>query len=102
MPIFTNPFKKHDVSEFPGVLVPLQQAAHRNSVTSQHVRRASVSSSPSRDNKNEKDEKDATSDVDSAHHGVTYGTTVQSLKAEIEADLSSGGMNTAYDRTSLL
>lgn len=91
MPYFTNPFKKHDVSEFEGVLVPLQQAAHRNSVATQ--RRTSITSQISR--KSEKASEKADSNYDSS---VTVGLTIESLKAEIEADLAAGESHTSYDR----
>ena len=70
MPYFLNPFKKHDVSEFPGVLIPLEQA-HRP-----------VSASSDAENKK------VSSDGASA---------IEKLRAEVEADLSAGGHDTAYD-----
>ena len=36
MPIFMNPFQKHDVSDFPGVFVPLGQATRNPSVVADH------------------------------------------------------------------
>ena len=36
MPIFMNPFQKHDVSDFPGVFVPLAQATRNPSVVADH------------------------------------------------------------------
>lgn len=86
MPHFFNPFKKYDVSEFPGVLVPLQKAAHRTSISAQ--RRGSITSG-----KIEKDENSFSS-------GVTQGLTIEALKAEVEADLSASGLNSSYDRKS--
>lgn len=92
---FTNPFKKHDVSEFTGVLVPLQQAHHRASVSSIPGRRASVASSSPRSD--EKDEEKRDSD---STHAVTTGLTLEMLKAEVDSDLAAADMNTPYDRKS--
>ena len=36
MPIFMNPFTKHDVSDFPNVYVPLAQAQRHPSVVAAH------------------------------------------------------------------
>lgn len=92
-----NPFKKHDVSEFPGVLVPLERAHHRNSIASQ--RRSSIVSQLSR--KSEKDEKAEKADSDSGSGMVTVGLTIESLKAEIEADLAASDTSrSSYDRMS--
>ncbi|KAF2805383.1 putative sugar transporter [Mytilinidion resinicola] len=75
-----NPFKKHDVFEFPGVLIPMQQAHHRASITSNGSEKAESS--------------DSTGDYD------IHGLTLKSLRAEVEADLSTAGLNSAYDRKS--
>ncbi|KAF2185547.1 MFS general substrate transporter [Zopfia rhizophila CBS 207.26] len=89
MPYFINPFKKHDVSEFPGVLIPLQRAHHRGSVASVH--RSSITSHLSnKHERNEKDESDYTSE----------GLTIETLIAEIEADPAASELNTTYDRKS--
>lgn len=96
MPYFLNSFKKHDVSEFPGVLVPLQQAQHRGSVSS---RRFSLKPTPQ--TKDEKDEKSLrTGSISPVRDGSTTGLTLETLKAEIEADLAASDSKSAYDRTS--
>jgi hypothetical protein len=81
--IFTNPFKKHDASEFPGVVIPLEQA----------TRHASVNSKEKHD-----EESRASSD------GVQSdgARTIESLRAEIDSDIAAGGHDTAYDREFLL
>lgn len=73
MPYYLNPFAKHDISEFPDVHIPLQRAVRHQSVVS-------------------KAEKDG--DTDTSSEG---GLTIESLRAEVEADLAAGGLNTAYD-----
>lgn len=95
MPYFTNPFKKHDVSEFPGVLVPLEQAHHRASISTKPDRRASLASSPSHNGSKEDEKRDSDSST-----GVTTGMTLEMLRAEIDSDLSASELNTAYDRKS--
>lgn len=82
MPYFLNPFHKHDVSEFPGVLVPLASAQHR---------RTSVIS--------KNDLSDDAGKESTGSSEWTGGMTVESLRAEIDADLAAGGVDTAYDRT---
>jgi hypothetical protein len=80
MPYFLNPFKKHDVSEFPGVLVPMAQAPHRRSV---------VSMTESKESR-----KDSSEDVPA----TDVGLTIDGLRAEVEADLAAFGVDSAYDR----
>jgi len=75
-----NPFKKHDTSEFPGVLIPLQQAHHRASIVSKEFEKAE-------------------SDVSDGDN-IVHGLTIENLRAEIESDLSAGGLDSAYDRKS--
>ncbi|EKG18539.1 General substrate transporter [Macrophomina phaseolina MS6] len=84
MPYFLNPFHKHDVSEFPGVLVPLASAQHR---------RSSVI---------EKTESPDGAGVEESTGSSEWsgGLTIESLRSEIDADLAAGGVNTAYDRKS--
>jgi hypothetical protein len=96
-----NPFKKHDVSEFPGVLVPLDEAPHRGSITNTRHK-----SSPTRlpGEKGEGDEKSAHKDEDarsgspSIAAGNTIGLTLEQLRAEIEEDVAAGDTQSAYDR----
>ncbi|OJD35422.1 sugar transporter [Diplodia corticola] len=85
MPYFINPFHKHDVSEFEGVLIPLAGAPHRNT---------SVDSKAAAHDEASK-EKDSTGSSE-----WSGGLTLDSLRAEVDADLAAGGVNTAYDRKS--
>ncbi|KAF2139952.1 uncharacterized protein K452DRAFT_289332 [Aplosporella prunicola CBS 121167] len=84
MPYFLNPFTKHDVSQFPGVLVPLAQTSHKHpSIT-------------------EKDTDAAAKTTASDHSGDDWasGLTLEKLRAEVDGDLAAGDQNTAYDRKS--
>ncbi|KAF2839305.1 sugar transporter [Patellaria atrata CBS 101060] len=85
---FVNPFKKHDVSEFEGVLIPLETANRRPSVTS-------ISKAESN-----KESKKSTRDHSPSSSSDFTRTTIESLKAEVEADLTAGSYNSAYDRKS--
>jgi len=99
--LFVNPFKSHDVSEFPGVLQPLDQAPQRGSIATDQ--RASIAAS-----EREKIEKDAEPKDDAlrrpdsnASSGiVNHGMTVETLKAEIIADVAASETDTPYDRKS--
>ncbi|KAF2692127.1 sugar transporter [Lentithecium fluviatile CBS 122367] len=96
-----NPFKKHDVSEFPGVLVPLDQAPHGNSATSR--RNGASGTTTPRGEKSETDEKSARKDSDSPSGAPSLATggvglTLERLRAEIDADMAAGDTQTAYDR----
>lgn len=105
-----NPFKKHDVSEFEGVLIPLEQAEHRNSIVSQQPM-VQNGSSPQQDG----DEKDSHKDKSTqpprssseasvthgtAKPGATIGLTLQDLRAEVEQDVAANDNHTAYDSKS--
>ena len=85
MPIFMNPFQKHDVSDFPDVYVPLAHAE----------RRASSFQETKIDMKESKiDDSDGSPSRD-------YNTqTIESMKAEIDMDIAASGHDTAYDKKS--
>lgn len=69
MPIFMNPFQKHDISDFPDVYVPLSRATRKPSVFAGHNRKMSVASdSPVKDEAGK----------------ANVGNTVEDLRAEIE------------------
>ena len=44
MPVFMNPFQKHDVSDFPNVYVPLAEATRNPSVVADHDQKLGVPS----------------------------------------------------------
>lgn len=86
MPYFINPFHKHDVSEFPGVYVPLESSARSNSVAEPKL----AGSKPT-----------SLSDGEKGHGAVTArATTIDALIAEIEADVSASQHDSVYDRKS--
>lgn len=69
-----NPFQKHDVSDFPGVYVPLARATRNASVVADHNEKLGLSSnSPVNDRAGE------------ANVGGEYSAnTVEGLRAEID------------------
>ena len=87
MPFMMNPFAKHDVSDFPGVLVPLDQA-HRH-----------VSVVDKKDNKLDPADGAATETAGPQAGGEYSAFTIESLRAEIDDDLAASGVNSTYDRT---
>ncbi|KAF1967639.1 MFS general substrate transporter [Bimuria novae-zelandiae CBS 107.79] len=98
-----NPFKNHDISDFPDTHVNLADAEHRNSIVS--ARRQSLTQAPS-----EKDKNDSSSGKDSDAHsghggasiraGSTRGLTLAELRDEIDHDISANDTQSIYDRKS--
>ena len=94
---WVNPFKKHDVSEFEGVYVPLANAPRHPSVVAAHEAKfGSVSGKPvdhvghlGHDN-----------GIETAEISINpYNAyTVEGLRAEIDSDIAASGHDTAYDR----
>lgn len=82
------------MSEFPGVLVPLDDSTHRASISSEVP------------HESEKAKKDATPTEqptqptsDAGSGIVNNGMTYESLKQEILADVAAADQDTPYDRT---
>ena len=83
MPVFFNPFMKHDVSDFPDVYVPLDQAQRHPSVVAAQHEKLGTSDLPPPDYK----EVEAGKESD-----VKYGATnLEGLRAEIESGMLSIG-----------
>ena len=107
-----NPFAKHDVSEFEGVLIPLAQARHRNSIVLQHrtphnrpapEQEANEKSS----NKDSHENSDGHSDNNAPSFrggatvpGDSIGLTIEDLRAEVEMDLAANDTHSSYDSKS--
>lgn len=74
MPIFMNPFQKHDVSDFPDVYVPLAHATRNSSVVADHDKKLGI---PSNSSVNDK--------AGEANVGGEYSAnTLEGLRAEID------------------
>ncbi|KAI9817224.1 MAG: hypothetical protein M1827_001337 [Pycnora praestabilis] len=94
MPFFMNPFRTHDVSDFPGVLIPLEHAERHNSVirAAEEREKAGKGNSPMLSGIDSEDAPRGSAEY-SAH-------TIEGLRAEIEEDVAASGHDTAYDRKS--
>ena len=108
MPIFMNPFQKHDVSDFPDVYVPLAHATRKASVIADPDKKMGFASeSPGDDRAGE-----------ASIGGEFSANTVEGLRLEIDQgtlaasacfflqtasnmtlDIAASGHDTAYDRT---
>ncbi|PGH00727.1 hypothetical protein GX51_05608 [Blastomyces parvus] len=88
MRFLVNPFKNNDHSSFPGVVVPLAQAQHRNPSTTTN------SGDGKSDNVAEKGSSSSLSDQQYS------GLTLEAIRAEVESDVVTSGSDTAYDRKS--
>ena len=76
MPIFMNPFQKHDVSDFPGVYVPLEQSQRNASVVADHDKKLGVISGETVADKN------VETGASPNHAYSAY--TIEGLRAEID------------------
>ena len=74
--VFMNPFAKHDVSDFPGVYVPLAQAQRHPSVVAAHEDMKKEGLIPSKDEAQVEGSKGETDDYSAF--------TLESLRAEID------------------
>ena len=87
MPLWVNPFKKHDVSEFEGVFQPLSEARRHPSVVAAH------SAVPGT-----KDEYPSEKTVEEGESDQYSANTMEALRAEIDTDIAASGHDTIYDR----
>ena len=82
---FFNPFKKHDLADFADVYRPLNQSDRKSSIVS--VPKKSL------------DDKDV---EDGGEPGAFAPNSIESLRAEIDADVAASGHDSVYDRMSSL
>ena len=90
-----NPFKKHDVSDFEGVYVPLANARRHPSVVAAHDEK--FGTTDYRISDGARAEKDGELGIQAA--GAYSAYTIEGLRAEIDADIAASGHDTVYDRT---
>ncbi|PLB45605.1 MFS general substrate transporter [Aspergillus steynii IBT 23096] len=96
MQLLTNPFKRHDHRNFPGVVIPLANAPSRSS--------QSPSPTPV-EKKIGPDDKADDRSLDQAASEKGIGPvpeythlTLEALRAEVESDIAASGHDSAYDR----
>lgn len=97
---FVNPFKSHDISEFPGVLQPLENTPPRASVPAPQEPIAPISERrmSEKSDKGDKPNSLRRPDSDASSGVVNHGMTLEVLKAEILADVAASDTDTPYDR----
>jgi hypothetical protein len=120
MGIVMNPFKKHDVSDFPGVYQPLSEyQRHPSVVATAEKRRSTIPGVRPGDGRSSPDPQDG--DGDEKHRKGSSGRdsgiekdselghgdvnqysacTIEGLRAEIEGDVAASGHDSMYDRKS--
>jgi hypothetical protein len=99
MPFFVNPFRRESVENFPGVLVPLEQAHRHISATTvqgQTVNKSDAST-PTDDTNIKATSKDETGIGRTSSANYTP-YTVEGLRAEVMEDIAASGHDTSYDR----
>ena len=89
-----NPFKKHDVSDFEDVYVPLADARRHPSVVAAHDEK--LGTIDGRTSDGARAEKDGQLGIQAGDVYSAY--TIEGLRAEIDADIAASGHDTAYDR----
>ena len=82
MPVFMNPFHKHDVAEFEGVYEPFGQGARHPSVVAANEKKFG-------------EKEDIESD---SKEGQYSSYTIEGLRAEIDSDVAASGHDSIYDR----
>ncbi|KAL8984224.1 MAG: hypothetical protein Q9205_001754 [Flavoplaca limonia] len=90
MPLFINPFRKADVSDFEGVYTPLADYRRRSSAND----RSDIKSGELAGEKK--------LDVSPAPSNGYSAYTIDALRAEIEVESVASGHDTAYDRKSIV
>lgn len=101
-----SPFKRYKLEDFKSVWVPLDQAVRHSSVFAerQDSTNTLVDEGIAAENGNANSIKEKVS-LESAGNksedgSITASLTIQSLRAEIEAEMSASGHDSAYDRKS--
>ena len=91
MVIFLNPFKKHDVSDFPDVYVPLEGAQRNPSVVADNEKKleALIADGPAGD------QGDDIKGVPGPN-----ADAIELLRTEIDLDIAASGHDSSYDRKS--
>ncbi len=99
---FLWPFKKYHLEDFDSVVIPLSQAQRAASVVAENQRRASARTLVEEEQEAEKkvSDKDSLGKAGKESDSDNALTTLESLRAEIDADVSASGHDSAYDRKS--
>lgn len=103
MPVFMNPFHKHDVSEFPDTFVPLAHAERHPSVVAAHKDMdKKTSASPINDAGETSDTEYSAYNIEGLIAEINLGMLSKSAYFGsliiLKIDIAASGYNTAYDR----
>lgn len=90
MPVFMNPFQKHDISDFTDVYVPLGQATRHASVVAAHDEKLGTVGG--------KVDKGLEAGAYPAGGNDRSAYTIEGLRTEIDLDVAASGHDAAYDR----
>ena len=105
MPVFMNPFHKHDVSEFPDTFVPLAHAERHPSIVAVHkdMDKKNRSASPINDAGDTSDNEYSAHTIEGLIAEIDLGmlsiTVYCGFLTILEIDIAASGHDTAYDRT---
>ena len=104
MPIFMNPFHKHDVSEFPDTFVPLAHAERHPSIVAAHKDMdKKTSASPINDAGDTSDTEYSAYTIEGLIAEINQGmpsiTGYCGFPITLKIDIAASGYNTSYDRT---
>lgn len=106
MPVFMNPFHKHDVSEFPDTFVPLAHAERHPSIVAAHKDMGGKNLPPASPNSEAGDTSDneySAYTIEGLIREIDLGMLSTTGYCEFlmifKIDIVASGHNTAYDRT---
>lgn len=93
------PLKKYKLEDFDSVVIPLSKATRHPNVVAENARRASVRTLD--ESKAEKGRAGSDNSLRKTSSGESESiTTLESLRSEVDADVSASGHDSAYDRKS--
>lgn len=93
MPLFLNPFGKHDIEDYPEVYVPLALGTRTPDKEKGQKQKTEGDAPLDR-------ESDQESHIGSHIGSSEDGFTIEQLRAEIDAEIAASGTDSAYDRKS--
>lgn len=94
---FVWPFKEYHLEDFDSVVIPLGQAQRAASVVAENQRRTAART-PAEEEREAEKASDSDNGKDSDSDNAV--ATIEALRAEIDADVSASGHDSAYDRKS--
>lgn len=108
MPFWTNPFTRNDRAEFLGVVVPLSQAtrnvpAAEDSPTEKDaIGKDNGTPNEPKDEGTDRLDRIGSEEVGAASNPEFSHQSIESIRAEVESEMSASGHDSTYDRMSYL